>query len=136
MAQEEELPGPDEQVDESQMPNAANPEAIRETTKRQKRSKDKAADFWKRTLADPIGRQEMWGILEAAGTFKSVFACGPNGFPQPEATWCQAGTRDFGLRLYRSWLKIDHAGVFKMHEEHDPDFIKVKTVRKTREEYE
>ena len=42
------------------------------------------------TGLDPRGRQEMWGLLQAAHAFEERFACGPNGFPQVEATWFHA----------------------------------------------
>ena len=120
--------------DESEIPNAGDAESQKQASIRAKRSKDKAGDFWKRVFADPIGRQEMWALLTAAHAFEERFACGPNGFPQTEATWFHAGEQSLGLRLYRSWAKIDREGVFKMHDEHDPRYSRPVPQRSIKQE--
>ena len=120
--EEENTPPPAEDA----QPNAADPKAVREQRRRAKRADDKATDFWRRVFADPVGRREMWQLLDELHTFETRFACGPNGFPQVEATWFHAGEQNFGLRLYHSWLRLDHEGVRLMHTEHDPRFQKSK----------
>ena len=80
--------------------------------------------FWKEAFGNPFVRQEMWGILADAHTFEERFACGPNGFPQPEATWFHAGEQAFGLRLFLRWQQLDPDGVRLMLMEHDPRFKK------------
>jgi hypothetical protein len=82
--------------------------------------------FWSQILAHPVGRRELWQILQQAHAFEERFACGPNGFPQPEATWFHAGEMSLGLRLFLSWQKIDPKGVLLMQQEHDPRFAKPK----------
>jgi hypothetical protein len=66
----------------------------------------------------------MWGILQQAGTFDDRFGVGPNGFPQPEASWFHMGSRSLGLRLYQSWSAFARDGVFLMQDEHDPRFTR------------
>ena len=106
--------------------DAADETAIETVRRRQRKSKDEAGDFWRGVFADRVGRRVMWDLLQAAHTFETVFACGPNGFPQTEATWFKAGEQGFGLRLYHTWLKIDPDGVRQMHLDHNPDFARPK----------
>ena len=82
--------------------------------------------FWQRVFDDPIGRSEMWDLLQQAGTFDDRFGVGPNGFPQPEASWFHMGARSLGLRLYQSWTALARGGVMLMQDEHDPRFARPK----------
>ncbi len=104
--------------------NAADPEAVQRTLRRTRKGQVKDAEFWKGVLASETGRRIIWGLLQDAGTFQERFACGPNGFPQVEATWFHAGSQAFGLRLYQSLAVIDRSGLFQMHDENDPRFAK------------
>jgi len=81
-------------------------------------------NFWRRMLADPVGRRELYRFIASCGTFAASFACGPNGFPQPEATWFKAGQKDSGQRLYDSLALIDRVNFYKMLDEHDPRFAR------------
>lgn len=78
--------------------------------------------FWQQALEHPIGRRIIWGLLTDAHTFDTAFACGPSGFPQPEATWFKAGEQAFGLRLYQTLLVKARAGTLLMQDEHDIRF--------------
>ena len=89
--------------------------------------------FWQAVFADPVGRAEMWGILSQAGTFNDTFGVGPNGFPQPEASWFHMGARSFGLRLFQSWQVLAREGVCLMQDEHDPRFTRPKMPQTTRD---
>jgi hypothetical protein len=89
--------------------------------------------FWQGVFSDPVGRAEMWGILQQAGTFDDRFGVGPNGFPQPEASWFHMGSRSLGLRLYQSWSAFARDGVFLMQDEHDPRFTRPKMPQVKRE---
>lgn len=111
---------------EEVIPNAADEGQVLEATRQSRKRKDQAADFWKACLATPIGRQEIWGLLQSCSTFEDRFACGPNGFPQPERTWFLAGEQAFGLRFYQSLLRMDRLGVLAMHDQCDPNFAKPK----------
>lgn len=62
--------------------------------------------FWADVFASQVGRREMFALLGKLGTFDHPFAVGPNGFPQPEATWARYGAAAVGLDLYRDWLLI------------------------------
>ena len=73
-------------------------------------------------LGSEPGRRFLWRILTEARAFDNPFAVGPNGFPQPEATWFQAGVKDLGQRLYLTWLRISPEAVAAMHRENDPRF--------------
>jgi hypothetical protein len=94
-------------------------ETERRRRNRIKREYDEAVGFWSHALSTEIGRREIWKLLESAHAFEDRFACGPNGFPQVEATWFQAGEKAFGQRLWLTLQKYDLQGVLKMHSELD-----------------
>ena len=114
-------PQPPEVLD-SDAVDAGDARVYRKRRKRLNLERENSQDFWKRVFADPVGRREMWGILCSAHAFEERFACGPSGFPQPEATWFHAGEQSFGLRLYQTWLLFDRNGVMMMHDEFDARF--------------
>jgi hypothetical protein len=116
-----------EQNDEGQTPDEV--EQVKKLNARE-RDRHDAQQFWKAVFASEVGRREMWRVLEACHTFSPVFACGPTGFPQPEATWFHAGEQAVGQRLYQSWALLDRAGMFAMLDEHDPRFTKPKAPAK------
>lgn len=113
--------------------DASDKEAVREQNKKLGRADREAAEFWQQVFAHPIGRREMWNLLTEMGTFETRFGIGPNGFPNPESTWFNAGQQDFGLRLYFSWLRLDRAGVLLMQDEFDPNFPKPKRAVRRRD---
>lgn len=113
--------------------SAADPAGKRRQETRIKREVREAREFWQSVFASPVGRREMWGILQAGHAFEERFACGPNGFPQPEATWFHAGEQAFVQRLGMSWSVLDRAGYFLMLDEHDPRFAKPRPPRKRRD---
>lgn len=105
-------------------PPSPNPDAAsRKGTKRQREAlqkhQDLVAAFWQQVLADPVGRAEVWRILSSGGAFRAPFACGPNGFPQPEATWFKAGQQALVLGEYHRLMRYDLAGVRQMLSESD-----------------
>jgi hypothetical protein len=104
--------------------DAADEVAITAKRRRTRRRVNLAVEFWRDVFASEVGRAEMWKLLQDTHAFEERFACGPNGFPQTEATWFHAGEMAFGLRLYHSWLALDHAGVALMHSENDSRFPK------------
>jgi hypothetical protein len=99
-----------------------NPRAVRRRANALEIERREAETFWRNVFATPVGRREMWAILEQGHAFEERFSCGPNGFPQPEATWAEAGRQAFALRLYHSWCKVARDGVLTMHDEHDQRF--------------
>lgn len=111
------------------MDDAADPRQItRKANKAEKIKLEKIA-FWKAVLANEIGRREVWGLLTDCHAFEERFACGPNGFPQTEATWFHAGEQAFGQRLYQTLCQMDLAGVMVMHEELDSRWARPKRQR-------
>lgn len=105
--------------------DTSSPRQIETKKRRIARERRETEDFWKLIFASEIGRREMWGIIGVqAHAFNERFACGPNGFPQGEATWFAAGEQALGQRLYQSWFLIDPKGVMLMLQEHDPRFPK------------
>lgn len=106
--------------------DAASPKQLRNKERRLAREARETQEFWSSVFATPVGRREMWKLLTSAHTFDERFACGPNGFPQPEATWFQAGEQSFGQRVYRTWARDHRVEVLLMHDENDPAFVKAK----------
>ena len=117
-----ETPGGEPSDDETGAPrvNAAEPASLRKARARASLRKEEASDFWRRALGSEVGRRELWGVLASAHAFDERFACGPNGFPQPEATWFEAGQQALGFRLYLSWLRLAPEGVGLMMAENHP----------------
>lgn len=116
--------GDDSPEEGEQAPSAVDPKGNREAKRRMRKAEREALAFWQSVFADPVGRREMWGILQACHAFEERFGCGPNGAPQPEATWLYAGEQKIGWQLYRSWMRLAPEGVFAMLQEHDPGIRK------------
>ena len=114
---------------ESEIPDAASASGLRKSLRKKKSRDDQSREFWASVFSSPIGRQEMWKLLTEAHTFDTRFACGPSGFPQPEATWFHAGEQNFGLSLYHKLLALSPPGVLQMHIECDSRFIPTKPRR-------
>lgn len=104
--------------------------ARRQRTKRAK-AEDEARAFWTAVFADPVGRREMWGLLEAARWREDDFACGPTGFPYPEAAWFRLGEKRLAERVFMSWMKLARDGALLMLDEHDPRFADPKKRSRT-----
>ena len=102
--------------------DAGDPAAVRRRAKRLRYDKQESADVWRGIFSTVAGRREMWSILQACHFTETKFSCGPNGFPQTEATWYALGEQSVGQRLFTSWLIMDRDGVLKMLDEHDPRF--------------
>jgi hypothetical protein len=115
--------GEEEAWEEPDVKSVANPEAVKRARSQAEREAREAAAFWKAVFSNKIGRRVMWRLLmEDCNGFSPPFACGPNGFPQTEATWFQAGQYALGQRLYQRWLAAEGASVAQMHRENDPAF--------------
>ena len=109
--------------------NLASTESLRRTQDRILREQKEQAAFWQAVLGNRIGRREIWRLVadpQWGHAFERPFAVGPNGFPQPEATWFQAGAKDLGMRLYHELMRIDPEGTLVMLKEHEPSFQKPK----------
>jgi hypothetical protein len=95
--------------------------ALKIDTLKRQRLEDQAA--WLTMLSTVPGRRVLWNFLQQCGTFTDQFVCGPNGFPQPDATFFKAGAASVGKALYKTLARVDRVLVFQMHDEHDPDFM-------------
>lgn len=116
-------------VDET--PDAADPVSIKRVRQRRKFEEDLRGDFWRRVLAEPIGRQVMWEIIVGCGTFENRFQTGPTGFPIAEETWFHLGRKNIGEGIREILEKADRMAVFTMFEEHKADWQKPKPNRAT-----
>jgi hypothetical protein len=115
--------------------DAADKANLREQKRRHKRAGDEAADLWHAVFATPIGRREMWKLLhEDMHAFETRFGAGPNGAPDPYATWYHRGQQDLGVRLYQRWMALEPTAIVLMHQENDPRFVKPKRRRKESQE--
>jgi hypothetical protein len=106
-----------------------DPAAGRRARDRQKRQAEEEEALWRGVLALPEGRRAVWRLIADPSwghAFNTSFACGPTGFPQPEATMHAMGMQQLALRFYHDLLRIDHAGVRLMHAEMDGRFAKPK----------
>ncbi len=104
--------------------NAVDPVVRKRAAEKQRQTVESGDAYWRRQLADPVGRREIWALIQSAHAFEERFACGPNGAPQPESTWFQAGEQSFGLRLYLKLQQIDREGIWLAQNEHDPRYAK------------
>lgn len=119
---------PDEELEplETEQPtvDAGNPAAVKKRRTKAQLQEREAERFWQGVFQSEVGRREMWKLLASMHPFETVFACGPNGFPQPEATWFKAGETALGLRIYQTWAAKWPVEVMAMLTEHDPRFAK------------
>lgn len=113
----------DDQDGQPQAYDAGEPSAVRKRETKAQLRQRQTDEWWRRTLADPVGRREMWGIIQQeCHAFEERFACGPNGFPQAEATWFEAGRQSVGQRLFQTLFMRDPVNAMLMLAENDPRF--------------
>lgn len=110
----------DEAEPASGMVNAADPRSVKRQRTKIKLREEQTADIVRHAFSTEAGRRERWEILEAGHINEDRFAAGPNGFPQPEATWFELGAQSLVRRLRRSWQRITPEGVYLMECENDP----------------
>ncbi len=101
------------------LPNAADPAKVRRRQTESQFREEQVADFWRRCLADPVGRMVLWGLLQDCHTFEERFSTTPAGMAYSEAAWFAAGEREVGQRMWRTWIGIDPEAVTRMHRELD-----------------
>ena len=131
---DDELDSSDSELQQSGV-DAADVRSYRRQRNTAEFRKRQAREFWRSVFADPIGRREMWGILQEAHAFDTEpFAYGPTGLPCMEATWFKNGAQRLGQKFFQDWSILDRAGVFLMLDEHDPRFVTPKPPRKRNED--
>lgn len=112
-----------EGAEQPELFNAAEPKQVQKRESKAKRAKRLSDAWWRRVLADPVGRAQMWGIIQTeCHAFEERFACGPVGFPDANATWFEAGRQSVGQRLYQTLMTIDPMNTHLMLIENDPRF--------------
>jgi hypothetical protein len=128
--------------EEEEIPSVADPEgahnlldarANRRTRKRIDNEAELASKFWRDVFSTPVGRREMWRLLSSGSNgdpLRPPFALGPSGFPQPEATWFEAGRYATAQTWLQIWSIYAREGVFAMLDEHDPRFAKPRKARR------
>lgn len=117
----------DDPAEEPANPNAASTRGTKRQRDKAQRDAEEEAGFWRSVLDNPVGRRVLWQfIVGDCGAFQPPFKVGPNGFPQPDATWFSAGKRAAGEVLYQRLFVLARDGVLTMHDEHDTRFIKSK----------
>ena len=109
-------------IDPRDVVDAGTVAGVSAQRKRVKHDADRAGDFWRAVLADPVGRHEIHNLLDEVGAFKKPFQQSSAGFPDPESTWFKAGQQAMGLSLFMRLMRHDFAGVNTMLLEHEPFF--------------
>lgn len=104
--------------------DAGDPKAVGKRKADLKLRDEEGRRFWNAVFASRVGRREIYGLLRSCSAFDQRFACGPNGFPQPEATWFQAGESEWGRRMREQWCVERPAEFALMLRENDPRFQK------------
>ena len=106
--------------------NAADPTRLKRQKRRVEMDGNEAEDFWRGVFATPVGRREMWGLLHRAGITEARFGAGPNGFPDPHASFFRAGVKSVADAFLDAWTIRDFEGVRMMRLENDPRWPKPK----------
>lgn len=102
--------------------DAGDPGQVKQRRVTAKIKAREAERWWNEVFASEVGRREMYKLLRDCNAFGTEFACGPNGFPQPEATWFKAGEAAWGKRMRDTWL-VRHTEQFAlMLRENHADF--------------
>lgn len=83
-----------------------------------------AVQFWHEVFSSPVGRREMWKILNELHPFDTKLANSPVGFPDERGTWMHLGRQITGQRLHQLWYAQFPALVLQMQQENDPNFPK------------
>lgn len=116
---------PPETEQPEQQFDAGEPAQVKKRESKAKLRERQADAWWAKLLGDPVGRREMWGIIQTeCHAFEERFACGPNGFPQEQATWFEAGRQSVGQRIYQTMFMRDPAGTMLMLAENDARFVR------------
>lgn len=106
--------------------DAGSPRAVKRRVKKAELLQREEDRFWLGVFQSDVGRRCMWKLLAAGHPFEERFACGPNGFPQTEATWFHAGEQALALRMYQTWQAKFPLEVMAMLQEHDSRFARTK----------
>lgn len=106
------------------MDDAANPKQVRSKERRARDAVRESVDFWTLMLGTADGRREIWKLLhEGQGhPFETRFGTS-GGFPQPEASWLEAGRQGHGFDQYLYLLTMAPELTTLMLTENEPRLI-------------
>lgn len=119
-------PDADDDAPDEDLPqfDAGDPAAVKKRERKQAIIDRERTRFWEYVFSLEVGRREMFRLLRESHAFEDRFACGPNGFPQSEATWFQWGEAAWGKRLAHTWMVTYPEQFGQMLKENDPRFQK------------
>lgn len=109
--------------------NVADPTSTKRGRRRARREEDRRTHFWQTVFSDPLGRREMWTLLNEGGAFEQRFGHTPNGMPVPEETQRQEGEHRLAFKFYLWWLGMAPEGVALMLSENHPALVGQKPQR-------
>lgn len=99
-------------TDEADAPfNAADPKAVNERKRKDKRTDERAQDDLRAVLALPAGRRLLWRLLETCGTWKSSFHTSGQIFA------CNEGRRGVGVEMMAAIAEADPQAWIDMQQE-------------------
>jgi hypothetical protein len=79
--------------------------------------------FWDRCLADPVGRKEIWALLnDRLNAFRTEFPFSPAGLPDQFAVWFKHGRSTAGFEFAQYLQMCSRDGFREMQDEYDPRF--------------
>lgn len=107
-------------------PDASDPDEQQRLVDMRRRQGLEAREFWQLVFSTPVGRREMYALLEACHWSGQTHMAGPNGTPDPAASQYRTGQRDLGINLFLNWLRLNREGVMLMLDENEAAFIKAK----------
>lgn len=90
--------------------NAADPRQVRTAERLERRRLARFGDSLRAVLATPAGRAVLWGLLERAGVYRSVWD------PSAKIHY-NAGRQDFGHELLATICAADEAAYMLMESE-------------------
>lgn len=105
---------------ESPNPDAGSKREYRRRINKAELALRESREFWAVVLSTETGRREMWKALSLGHAFEVKFACSPNGFDNPQATWFHAGEQSTAHALWLYLLKMNRAGCLAMMDENEP----------------
>jgi hypothetical protein len=87
--------------------NAADPKQVRDKARKVRTEQRDAVDFWTMVMGTEDGRRKIWAFLhEGEGhPFETRFGTA-GGFPQPEASWLEAGKQSHSFEQWMSLLVL------------------------------
>lgn len=123
-------------MNEHQEYNALDQRSLDEVEQRNQDARIRAEEdaraswrWWNDILSTKVGRREIWGWIESAGTFRrgnENYAVAPAGVPADRSTDYHMGSRDFGLSRW-DWLQVYHTEhAIMMRAENDPTYADVR----------